>query len=244
MLRMRYTLVFVLLLLYENPSLAITGKALPATGLIARSIVMLVDDKEDVCTATAIRSDLVLTAAHCVIDVSTRVIKIYQTGTSISVSKVVSHPQFDAKAYAQSRATADLALLKLEKQLPDIIAPVEIAPSRRVHLGESLIIAGFGVTQAFTPYGIGIPRQAHLSVTGRPGSLQIRLVDPTTANHASGKGACTGDSGAPAFDSYMRIVGVVSWSTGPNDEEGCGGLTGLTPLLLYRQWLTEMAGTL
>jgi secreted trypsin-like serine protease len=241
---MRYIPVLILLLLWEHPSFAITGKALPATGLIARAIVMLVDDKEDVCTAIAIRSDLVLTAAHCVIGAGARVIKIYQTGTSISVSKVLPHPKFDAKAYAQSRATADLALLKLEKTLPDIIAPVEIAPLRRVQFGESLTIAGFGVTQAFTPYGIGIPRQANLLVTGHPGSLQIRLVDPATANHSSGRGACTGDSGAPAFDNYMRIVGVVSWSTGPNDQEGCGGLTGLTPLLLYRQWLMEMASNL
>ena len=46
-------------------------------------------------------------------------------------------------------------------------------------------------------------------------------------------GACTGDSGAPVFEdkpSGPVIVGVVSWSTGPNGSAGCGGITGVTPL--------------
>ena len=37
------------------------------------------------------------------------------------------------------------------------------------------------------------------------------------------------------------MIGVVSWTTAPHDEEGCGGLTGLTPLLLYHSWIVETA---
>ncbi len=59
-------------------------------------------------------------------------------------------------------------------------------------------------------------------------------------------GACTCDSGAPVFDGETaagigRVIGVVSWSTAPGDEEGCGGLTGVTPLLLYRGWIVDVA---
>jgi S1-C subfamily serine protease len=138
-----------------------------------------------------------------------------------------------------SRATADVALVKLTKPLPNIVAPAALAPARRVDVGETLTVAGFGVTAAFTPYGLGIPREAALAVTGQPGSLQIRLVDPTTKNQRAGVGACTGDSGAPAFDAEGRIVGVVSWSTAPNAEDGCGGLTGLTPLVGYWAWMEK-----
>ena len=42
---------------------------------------------------------------------------------------------------------------------------------------------------------------ATLAVTGKPGSLQIRLFDPATRNKRPGLGGCTGDSGAPAFES-------------------------------------------
>jgi len=34
---------------------------------------------------------------------------------------------------------------------------------------------------------------------------------------------------------------VVSWSTGPQLSEGCGGLTGLTPLARYRTWIVDAA---
>ena len=74
------------------------------------------------------------------------------------------------------------------------------APPRRVAVGETLTIAGFGVTMAGTARGLGMPRKAKLTVTGKPGSLQIRLYDPATRNVRAGLGACTGDSGAPAFD--------------------------------------------
>jgi secreted trypsin-like serine protease len=89
---------------------------------------------------------------------------------------------------------------------------------------------------------LGIPRTAKLAVTGKPGSLQIRLFDPATRNVRVGLGGCTGDSGAPAFDGEgPLVIGVVSWSTAPQDNEGCGGLTGVTPLLLYRDWIVETA---
>ena len=81
----------------------------------------------------------------------------------------------------------------------------------------------------------------HAAATGKPGNLQIRLMDPATQNKRAGLGACTGDSGAPVFDTSREVVGVVSWSTGPNNSDGCGGLTGVTPLSLYRGWIVETA---
>ena len=53
-----------------------------------------------------------------------------------------------------------------------------------------------------------------------------------------------GDSGAPAFEDKATgpaIIGVVSWSTGPDLSEGCGGMTGVTPLTLYRDWILQTA---
>jgi secreted trypsin-like serine protease len=228
-------------LAFVTPAFAVTGKAPPADGAFARAIVMLIDKDENLCTATALTRDVVLTAAHCVAGSAKRSVKVYQTGETIPVRAAVRHPRFDMKAYAAARATADLALIKLDKPLPDIIAPAELSPARRVSVGETLSIAGFGVTAAFTPYGLGVPREAKLAVTGQPGSLQIRLVDPDTRNERAGLGACTGDSGAPAFDTQGRVIGVVSWSTAPNNEDGCGGLTGLTPILIYREWIESEA---
>ena len=90
----------------------------------------------------------------------------------------------------------------------------------------------------------GVTRAAHLLATGRPGTLQIRLVDPATEGASDGLSACTGDSGGPVFEKQPAgpvIVGVISWSTGPNNGSGCGGLTGVTPLTRYRGWIVEQA---
>jgi secreted trypsin-like serine protease len=243
-----------LALLLGPPALAVTGGAPPATGWAARAIVMVIDPDGDLCTGTALARDLVLTAAHCVARKKRYEVKPYQTGAAIPVRAVATHPRFDYESYARSRATADVALLKLAAPLPAVVVPARLAPARRVKVGETLVIAGFGTIADRSAAGLGIPRMARLVVTGQPGSLQIRLVDPATRNARPGLGGCTGDSGAPAFDDegpdksgqksgqvIGQIIGVVSWTTAAGNEEGCGGLTGLTPLLSYRSWIVDTA---
>jgi hypothetical protein len=226
--------------------LAVTGHAPPATDWPARAIVIVVDPRGDLCTGTALARDLVLTAAHCVAGPQHYKVKPYQTGEAIPIRGVAIHPRFNIESYAASRATADLALVKLTAPLPDVVVPAALAAPRRVKVGETLTIAGFGTIADHSSAGLGLPRMAKLTVTGQPGSLQIRLYDPATRNLRPGLGACTGDSGAPAYDGEGpqksgRVIGVVSWTTAADNEEGCGGLTGLTPLLLYRSWIIDTA---
>lgn len=219
---------------------AVVGGAPPANGWSGQSIVMVVDPRGDLCTGTAIARNVVLTAAHCVSRKHDDRIKLFQNGETIRVQSYAIHPQFNFSNYLYARATADIALLKLAAPLPEWIVPAKLAPARRVGVGEKLVVAGFGVTLAGTKLGLGIPRAATLSVTGHPGSLQIRLVDETTRDKRKGLGACTGDSGGPLFElGGPSVIGVISWSTAPDDEEGCGGLTGVTPLLSYRRWVEE-----
>ena len=224
------------------PVEALTGNAPPASGFAARPLVMIVDSRGDLCTGTALTPDLVLTAAHCVTGKLEYTVKNFQGGPSITVRRVAVHPQFNPASYAASRATADIALLKLAVPIANLVMPASLAPARNVAIGETLTIAGFGVTAAGTDRGLGMPRMAKLAVTGKPGSLQIRLFDLATRNQHAGLGACTGDSGGPVFEGANgSVIGVVSWTTAPNDDEGCGGLTGVTPLLLYHGWIMETA---
>ena len=81
---------------------------------------MVVDPRGDLCTGTALARDLVLTAAHCVAAKLDYQVKTFQTGQSISVRAIALHPRFDLASYAASRATADLALLKLSAPLHDV----------------------------------------------------------------------------------------------------------------------------
>ena len=119
---------------------------------------------------------------------------------------------------------------------PAAVGVLERAPTA----GDSFVVTGFGVSVRGDGKTSGILLTATLVATGNPGNLQIRLLDPATRNEQAGLGACTGDSGSPVL-SGGRVVGVVSWSTGPNNSEGCGGLTGVTPLALYYGWIVEVA---
>jgi hypothetical protein len=116
-----------------------------------------------------------------------------------------------------------------------------------VPVGEKFLLAGYGVSVRGEGRSGGTARAATLVATGQPGSLQLRLVDPATRGEREGVGACTGDSGAPVFqevEGRLFVLGVVSWSTGPKNSAGCGGLTGVTPLARYRAWILETAGKL
>jgi hypothetical protein len=118
-------------------------------------------------------------------------------------------------------------------------------PALPIAAGDRFVVAGYGLAVRGDGKTGGTVRAATLAANGQPGTLQIRLVDPATKGERAGLGACTGDSGAPVFRDVggaLAVVGVVSWSTGPGLSDGCGGLTGVTPLARYRGWIVGQAG--
>jgi secreted trypsin-like serine protease len=241
----------LLVVLVLSPAVAMVGGAAPADGVAGRALVMVAGSRGNLCTGTALASDLVLTAAHCVAPVATYSIALAKGGSAMAIRTIVVHPRYEPQAYALSRATADVALLKLAAPLPGGIAAAAIdRGGNAVAVGDNFVVAGFGVTAAGGDAGVGVARIAALVATGQPGSLQIRLFDPATKGERPGLGACTGDSGAPVFRDLggqnlggrLAVMGVVSWSTGPKNSEGCGGLTGVTPLARYRDWIVQTAG--
>jgi hypothetical protein len=234
--------------LVTQPAAAIVGGGgLPAEN-ISRAIVTIIGSRGSFCTGSLIAQDLVLTAAHCVSPgADYKVILPGETPPRLrDVRRTAPHPQFNMAAILAHRASADVALLQLAEPLPASKAPAPLgAPAIPIEVGSRLTIAGIGVTRRGEGKTGGTIRAADLTVTGKPGSLQVRLADPSTGNLREGLGACTGDSGAPAFsmqEGRAVIVGVVSWSTGPNNTGGCGG-TGVTPLNLYREWILRTART-
>jgi secreted trypsin-like serine protease len=236
-------------LLVAQAAPAMVGGAPPAPAEFGRSIVMILGSGGTACTATAIGRDLLLTAAHCVQPGAEYKLLASEPGARPpvlkSIVRIERHPQFDIARLFNHLATADVALIKLAEPLPARVSAAPIAAgSETVTVGDSLVVAGYGVAVRGDGRTGGTPRVATLVVTGQPGPLQIRLFDPITKGSSAGLGACAGDSGAPAFrisGAGPTVVGVVSWSTGPNLTAGCGGLTGVTPLARYRGWIVDTA---
>jgi secreted trypsin-like serine protease len=226
-----------------QPSFAMVGGGSAPSPAAAGAVVTIVGSHGNSCTGTLIARDVVLTAAHCIAPGTTTKIVDYksQPPRLLDIRRTAVHPQFDMQSLLAHRATADVALLQLASPLA--AQPAALGGALMpITVGMRLTVVGMGVAVAGDGRSGGVARAASLTVTGRPGTLQIRLVDPSTNNARAGLGACTGDSGAPAFlDSGAVIAGVVSWSTGPNNASGCGGLTGVTPLALYRDWILKTA---
>jgi len=239
-------LVLIALLSFSPAAGALVGGADVVRGTGAgRHIVMIISTRGSLCTGTAIARDLVLTGGHCVAPAASyRVLLPDIKPPGLGIRSIAIHPRYNPKDYASGRVTADVALLKLEQPLPADIVPAAVAPVMSVAPGDRFVIAGYGGTAPGSEAGNGVPRAAALIATGKPGTLQIRLFDPATRDQRSGLGACTGDSGGPAFvenNGTLAVIGVVSWSTGAASTDGCGGLTGVTPLALYRGWVAEQA---
>ncbi len=109
------------------------------------------------------------------------------------------------------------------------------------------MVAGYGVTvrgDGRTGGTVRVGDTCRHRHTRNAANPPVRSEDQRAS---SGLGACAGDSGAPAFrdnDGTLAIIGVVSWSTGPKLTAGCGGLTGITPLVRYRAWIVDTARAL
>ena len=243
---MKYIVIIAILVciaVAPRSARAITGNASIALKQ-GRSAVMIVGARGTVCTGAAIAADLVLTAGHCT--VSGNNYKIADgvgmfAATLATVTGISRHPNFSLQTMLAHRATADVALMKLSRPLPEMIVPAALDRSTTVPKpGDRFTVLGYGLVNRNNEGSLGVLRAALLVATGHPGNLQLRLYDPATKGVRFGMGACTGDSGAPVYENGT-LVGAVSWSTGPNLEDGCGGLTGVTPLTLYRGWIADTA---
>ena len=143
------------------------------------------------------------------------------------------------------RATADVALMKLKVPHAGYIAPL-MPPRARVAVGERFVVRGYGATIQGNGNSAGRLREADArrhrparqssASPGRSRERRRQAAGPRRLHRRFRRaGLSEDDSG------YLGLYGVVSWSTAPNFEDGCGGVTGVTPIELYRGWIEEQA---
>ena len=232
------------------PAAAMVGGAPPAADGAGRSVVMVLGSYGTACTATAIARDLLLTAAHCVQPGADYKLVGSDAGREPvlkNISRIMRDPQFDLKRLLGHLATADVALLKLAEPLPAKIPPVPLDDGAAGHRRRQLRRCGLRRHRARRrPYRRHRPR-GDACRHGTAGNAAKPPVRPPYQRQERRSRRLCGRfrrAGLSRHGGSLVIIGVVSWSTGPNLSAGCGGLTGVTPLVRYRAWIVETARAL
>ena len=191
------------------------------------------DGPHDVCSGVVVAPRVVVTAAHCLTELTDPVFHV-QLGSdvkaptrSIAVTRAVAYPRYGGPGDDQ-RAGLDLAVLLLAEDAG--VAPVALpADDDGVAVGTSIEIVGFGETSADDPATAG---QRH-RVTTAVDAVCDRLLAAGDDAHV----ACGGDSGgallATAGDGIPRLVGIVAFGV----KAHCAAPVYATRIAPYRNFI-------
>lgn len=204
----------------------------------------------ELCSGALIGRDLVLTAAHCVIERASYRVSVVNRAfrpQRLKVAAMAVHPTFVAGTTPRTQPGVDLAMLKLETPVNTDFLPLDPTLAGRIDIGDEVTIAGYGVLSERRKGTARILRQANLVSLGpiEVANRVLIVVDRERLAETSGAGACRGDSGGPILaatqDSYL-LYGIVSWSSGAmrsSQPSACGGLTAVTPIVEHLGWIRQ-----
>jgi secreted trypsin-like serine protease len=231
------------------PAYAVIGGVTSRTVDGARASTLRVEtSRGELCSGAAISSELVLTAAHCLMTGgAVRVISLDKRfrNRTHAVAAVLPHPTFVPGTTPRTQPGADLALLRLAAPLPADIRPLTLGSG--LWQGETVTMAGFGLASETNKKTARTLREVTLINAGNYTTANTVKVAVDTENRGEvlGAGACRGDSGGPVLrgpPGSRDLVGIVSWSSGPLSSRVkliCGGFTAITPINDHRAWIAE-----
>lgn len=222
---------------------------------LRRSVVSIENSAGELCSGALISRNLVLTAAHCVIERASYRVSVVNRAFGqqrFKVAAMATHPTFVAGTTPRTQPGVDLAVLKLETPVGSDFLPLDPDLAGKIDIGDQVTIAGYGVLSEGRRQSARTLRQTNLVSLGpiEVGNRVLIVVDGERLAETSGAGACRGDSGGPILaarrNSYL-LYGIVSWSSGAmrsSRPSACGGLTAVTPIVEHLGWIRQAVNSL
>ncbi|MBC7370311.1 MAG: trypsin-like serine protease [Bdellovibrionaceae bacterium] len=217
------------------------GDELSADDPLAKNVALLFNQTTtEICTASILNNQFVLTAAHCLenSDVADLILIFDTSQKNNSPSRrVVDFKAFDD--YIRNRDkianTGDLAVVRFAGGVPKGYRAVKFLPDRGLLTNQKMVTAvGYGTDDDNLPHGTGTLRSATLPILNAAFS-QTEL----TLNQRARVGVCHGDSGGPVFlqvDGQYYLWGVTSRST---NKDNCSEAAVITNALMYNVWIYQ-----
>lgn len=245
--------VLVLLAAGTLPSLAVFGgKTLRDGDPLAKSVAAILyrdDSGTHLCTAVALGPRLLLTAAHCTAGDRSAIKIIF--GTTLTdvgndrIRTVAAVARAGKTAAAKGKYAYqdpyDLALVVLGSGAPTGTRFAALAASPPS--SAAVIIAGYGATSELRqPNGFG-QRQLGFDGVLRTASVPLSKADSAllVGDQGRGTGACTGDSGGPAFMGQALVGVLVGVSSPRANNDYCRGTAWFANLARWHDWIATTA---
>lgn len=222
------------------PALSLGGRASGADSSLKPHVVIVESAATrgfGTCTGTVVANNVILTAAHCVAQAKQVIIAYEEHGSHI-VQRVAAKAVNPGYSRA-SNVSIDIALLKLETNLPDRFVPVQLEVDGHPHaIGDSRIVVGFGLVGEREEGSSGTLRSANARILPKiyPRFMRIGYrVDADLSDFA----ICTGDSGGPVFDGSV-MVGVIYGKEKFGNARHCGTTAQAVRIAPQRNWINSV----
>jgi secreted trypsin-like serine protease len=230
--------------------LIIGGTVVDANDPVA-STTVLVTDGNFICTGSIIDQDLVVTAAHCVAAPAENLRIVFARDINGTIDKsmvlpitgYIANPGWQGDA-SQGVDQHDIAVIRLDGALPAGYHPATLLSadaSAGLKKGEVTELAGYGITNAKTQDGAGTLREVDVKILQQLGQTEVVL------DQRTGKGACHGDSGGPAFVNVggeLQLWGVTNRGYPDNAPDDCRHEVVYTRIAAYADFISQSASQL